>query len=62
MNEEAKIVEILRLFGELQTINKTYVSDLLANTILPYGSITESVGIPSNHNVPFLEFSEDVKN
>ena len=30
MNEEAKIVEILRLFGELETINKTYVSDLLA--------------------------------
>ena len=30
MNEEAKIVEILRLFVELQTINKTYVSDLLA--------------------------------
>ena len=29
MNDEAKIVEILRLFGELETINKTYVSDLL---------------------------------
>lgn len=30
MNEEARIVEILRLFGELEAINKTYVSDLLA--------------------------------
>tara|TARA_R100001143_G_scaffold51305_1_gene46199 strand:- start:111 stop:239 length:129 start_codon:yes stop_codon:yes gene_type:complete len=30
MNEEAKIVEILRLFGELETNNKTYVSNLLA--------------------------------
>ena len=31
MNDEARIVEILRLFGELkEAINKTYVSDLLA--------------------------------
>ena len=29
MNDEARIVEILRLFGELETNNKTYVSDLL---------------------------------
>tara|TARA_R110002074_G_C11971096_1_gene610701 strand:+ start:181 stop:327 length:147 start_codon:yes stop_codon:yes gene_type:complete len=29
MNDEARIVEILRLFGELEAINKTYVSDLL---------------------------------
>ena len=29
MNDEARIVEILRLFGELEAINKTHVSDLL---------------------------------
>jgi|TARA_R100000781_G_scaffold64974_1_gene40935 hypothetical protein len=31
MNDEAKIVEIIRLYGELDKDNKTYIANFLAD-------------------------------